>query len=92
MTILRAVPHFTPLTRCAAPTPIMADEMTCVVETGKWINVAPKIIDAEAKSAATPFTGRNPAQHQYHFYNRTATDTEKNKKDKSDGTWREERD
>lgn len=58
VTILRAIPHLTPLTRCAVPTPMMDEEITCVVETGKWIKVAPKIIDAEAKSAATPFTGR----------------------------------
>ena len=57
-TILRAVPQFTPLTRCAEPTPIIAEEITCVVETGKWIVVAPKIIEADVKSAATPFTGR----------------------------------
>jgi len=58
VTILRAMPHFTPFTRCAVPTPIIEDEITCVVDTGKWINVAPKIIEADAKSAATPLTGR----------------------------------
>ena len=47
-------PHLTPLTRCAVPTPMMDEEITCVVETGKWINVAPKIIDAEAKSLCYP--------------------------------------
>ncbi len=56
--ILRAVPQFTPFTRCAAPTPIIADEITCVVETGKCIKVAPKMIDADVTSAATPLTGR----------------------------------
>ncbi len=57
-TILRATPHLTPFTRWAEPTPIIAEEITCVVETGKWINVAPKMIEADAKSAAAPFTGR----------------------------------
>lgn len=33
--ILWAVPHFTPFTRCDAPTPKIEEEMTCVVLTGK---------------------------------------------------------
>ena len=33
--ILRAVPQLTPRTRCAEPTPIIEEEIKCVVETGK---------------------------------------------------------
>ena len=35
ISIVLPVPHFTPLSRCEAPTPIMEEEMTCVVLTGK---------------------------------------------------------
>ena len=34
-TIFCATPHLTPFTRWAEPTPIIAEEITCVVETGK---------------------------------------------------------
>lgn len=57
-TILRAIAQLTPFTRWAEPTPMIEDEITCVVDTGKWTRVAPKIIEADAKSAATPLTGR----------------------------------
>ena len=53
-----AVPQFTPFTRWEAPTPKMDEEMTCVVLTGKWTIVAPKMMRAPVKSAETPLTGR----------------------------------
>ncbi len=58
MTILLAVPQLTSLTCCADPTPMMDDEMTCVVLTGKCNVVNVKIIAAEDRSAAAPLTGR----------------------------------
>lgn len=53
-----AVPHFTPLMRCAEPTPSIEEEMTCVVLTGICRKVAPKMMAAPVISAATPLTGR----------------------------------
>lgn len=57
VTILPATSHLTLLKPFAAPTPMIADEITCVVETGRCNSVAVKMTDADVKSAAKPLTG-----------------------------------
>src|SRR5690606_34307365 len=57
MTIRPATPHLTAEKRLADPTPRIAEVMACVVLTGKWNSVAPKITDAADRSAANPLTG-----------------------------------
>ncbi|MNJ52065.1 hypothetical protein D3C77_473840 [compost metagenome] len=56
-TMRPATPHFTAENRFAEPTPKIADVIACVVLTGKWNSVAPKITEAADKSAAKPLTG-----------------------------------
>jgi hypothetical protein len=55
--MLRATPQRTALIRSLVPTPMIALEMTCVVETGmpKW--EATMMIEAAVVSAAKPWTG-----------------------------------
>src|SRR3954469_6707548 len=57
--MLRATPQRTAETRFDAPTPIMLDEITCVVLTGacKWVAI--KMVVAAAVSAANPLIGRS---------------------------------
>src|SRR4051812_36189339 len=57
--MLRATPQRTADTRFDAPTPMMLDEMTCVVLTGAFSHVASRITIAAALSAANPLIGRN---------------------------------
>src|SRR3954466_8297901 len=54
-----ATPHRTADTRFDAPTPMMLDEMTCVVLTGVFSHVATRMVAAAAVSAANPLIGRN---------------------------------
>src|SRR5438067_9653539 len=54
-----ATPHRTADTRFDAPTPMMLDEMTCVVLTGACRAVANRIVPAAAVSAANPLIGRS---------------------------------
>src|SRR4051794_23052124 len=55
----RAMPQRTAETCLDAPTPMMLDEMTCVVLTGARIQVAVRITTAAAVSAAKPLIGRS---------------------------------
>src|SRR5208283_1946029 len=57
--ILPAMPQRTAETRLEAPTPMMAEEMTWVVETGARRIVAVKITMLPADSAAKPLIGFN---------------------------------
>ena len=59
--IRRATPQRTARAPWLAPTPMMAPEMTCVVETGipKW--AVARMIDAAVVSAANPWTGSSLA-------------------------------
>jgi hypothetical protein len=45
--IFLATPHRTAEILCPAPTPMMLEETTCVVDTGPPANAAPKMIIAE---------------------------------------------
>src|SRR5213082_1869699 len=54
-----ATPQRTADTRFDAPTPMMLDEMTCVVLTGARSQVATRIVTAAAVSAANPLIGRS---------------------------------
>src|SRR5437763_17168453 len=54
-----ATPQRTADTRFDAPTPMMLDEMTCVVLTGARSDVATRIVTAAAVSAANPLIGRS---------------------------------
>jgi hypothetical protein len=45
--IFLATPHRTAEILCPAPTPMMLEETTCVVDTGPPINAAPKMTVAE---------------------------------------------
>src|SRR5438105_6814443 len=54
-----ATPHRTADTRFDAPTPMMLDEITCVVLTGALRAVAKRIVPAAAVSAANPLIGRS---------------------------------
>src|SRR5947208_6866510 len=54
-----ATPQRTADTRFDAPTPMMLDEMTCVVLTGAFSHVAVRITIAAAVSAANPLIGRS---------------------------------
>src|SRR5436305_12411322 len=54
-----ATPQRTADTRFDAPTPMMLEEMTCVVLTGAFSQVATRIVAAAAVSAANPLIGRN---------------------------------
>src|SRR5581483_5248620 len=54
-----ATPHRTADTRLDAPTPMMHDEMTWVVLTGAFSQVAPRMTAAAAVSAANPLIGRS---------------------------------
>ena len=56
-TICCATPQRTALKRFAVPTPMMEPDTTCVVETGKWSNVAEKMTMEELRSAAKPDIG-----------------------------------
>ena len=53
-TIVTAVPHCTEENLLAEPTPIIAELITWVVETGNLINVAPVITRADVRSEAKP--------------------------------------
>ena len=55
----RATPHLTVLAPIVVPTPIMDEQMTCVVLTGIPAMDAPRIVAAPAVSAANPCTGRS---------------------------------
>ena len=57
MTMLPATPHRTAENRSLDPTPMIADEMTCVVDTGIPKLDAPRMIVAAVVSAANPWTG-----------------------------------
>src|SRR5437868_4306652 len=54
-----ATPQRTADTRFDAPTPMMLDEMTWVVETGAFSHVAKRITIAAEVSAANPLIGRS---------------------------------
>src|SRR5262245_14943695 len=54
VTIRPATPHLTADARLVAPTPRIADEITCVVETGMPNRLANSMIVAAAVSAANP--------------------------------------
>ena len=54
-----ATPQRTADTRFDAPTPMMLDEMTWVVLTGAFNQVASRITSAAEVSAANPLIGRN---------------------------------
>ena len=56
---VRATPQRTADTRFGAPTPMMLDEITCVVLTGAFSYVATRIETAAAVSAANPLIGRS---------------------------------
>ena len=53
-TMARATPHFTVLAPIVVPTPMMEEQMTCVVLTGIPATEAPIIVAAPAVSAANP--------------------------------------
>src|SRR3954447_23417934 len=55
--MLPAIPQRTADTRFDAPTPMIEDEITCVVETGAWRPLAARITIAPAVSAAKPLIG-----------------------------------
>src|SRR5664279_731715 len=57
VTMLRAIPQRTALIRSLVPTPMIAVEMTCVVDTGMPKCDAAMMIDAAVVSAAKPWTG-----------------------------------
>src|SRR5258706_8481071 len=57
--MLPAMPHRTAETRFEAPTPMIAVEMTWVVETGAWRCEAARMTAAPAVSAANPLIGRS---------------------------------
>src|ERR1035437_8825893 len=57
VTMLRAIPQRTALIRSLVPTPMIAVEMTCVVETGMPKFEATMMIEAGVVSAAKPWTG-----------------------------------
>ena len=57
MTMLPATPQRTAENRSLEPTPMIADEITCVVETGMPKCEAPRMIVAAVVSAAKPWTG-----------------------------------
>ena len=59
VTIRRATPHFTYFAPLVAPTPMMEDDMICVVLTGIPAREAPMIVAAPAVSAVNPWTGRS---------------------------------
>ena len=57
-TMFLATPQRTAFTRLVAPTPMIAEVMTCVVEIGAWNrNAEPNMIDAPVVSAAKPCGG-----------------------------------
>src|SRR5690554_1810689 len=56
-TILLTTPHLMALNRLAVPTPMIAEEMLWVVETGMPSADAPRITDAALVSAAKPWIG-----------------------------------
>src|SRR5690625_2979622 len=58
-TILFTTPHLMALNRLAVPTPMIAEEMLWVVETGIPRADAPRITDAALVSAAKPWIGCN---------------------------------
>src|SRR5688572_27095510 len=58
-TIFSTTVHLTAESFFAAPTPMMADEMLCVVDTGIPSVVAVKITAEELVSAAKPLMGCN---------------------------------
>lgn len=58
-TIRRATPHFTNRAPLVTPTPMIEEEMICVVLTGIPAREAPMIVAAPAVSAANPWTGRS---------------------------------
>jgi hypothetical protein len=58
-TILPPTPHLTAENLFDAPTPIMVDEITWVVESGRPILDATSITVAAAVSAANPWMGLN---------------------------------
>src|SRR3954452_15976998 len=57
--MLPATPQRTAETRFDAPTPMMLAEMTCVVLTGAFSQLASKMTAAPALSAAKPLIGRS---------------------------------
>ena len=57
ITMLPATPQRTAEVLWAAPTPMMAPVMVCVVETGMPMNVAMNSVIAPPVSAAKPPTG-----------------------------------
>src|SRR5690606_12571246 len=56
-TILFTTPHLMALKRLAVPTPMIAEEMLWVVETGMPSAEAPRITEAALVSAAKPWIG-----------------------------------
>jgi len=56
-TIFLAMPHFTALNRFVAPTPMMDEQIMCVVLTGIPPTDAPRMVIVPAVSAANPSTG-----------------------------------
>jgi len=58
-TIFPPTPHLTAEKRLDAPTPMMVDEMTWVVESGRPILDATSMTVAAAVSAANPWMGLN---------------------------------
>src|SRR4030042_2424305 len=59
MVMLLATPHFTVLVPMVVPTPMIDEQMICVVLTGIPTTDAPIIVAAPAVSAANPCTGRS---------------------------------
>ena len=59
ITMCKATPQRTADSRCVAPTPMMAVEMTCVVLMGAPRRVAMRITAPAENSAVNPCTGRN---------------------------------
>src|SRR5205085_734612 len=59
ISMLPATPQRTADTRFEAPTPAIHDEITCVVLTGACSQLAVRITDAAAVSAAKPLIGFN---------------------------------
>lgn len=57
MTIRLAIPQLTPFNRLAAPTPMIADDMTCVELTGRPSCVNVKMMEEEVMSAVAPLMG-----------------------------------
>ena len=55
--IFVVTPQRTADTRCDAPTPMMADEMTCVVDNGAPNVAATMMVVAAESSAAKPWMG-----------------------------------